>query len=104
MACLISPVAWVHHYHWIVPVIFALLGAAPLVQRPRLYAAGVVTVWFLCRLPWWGISWLNHRDWPRLPGRLLQNAGMVGGVVALGLLLWMYRRYVRPGGGGPRPD
>ena len=97
MACLISPVAWVHHYHWIVPVIFALLGAAPLVQRPRLYAAGVVTVWFLCRLPWWGISWLNHRDWPRLPGRLLQNAGMAGGVVALGLLLWMYRRYVRAG-------
>jgi alpha-1,2-mannosyltransferase len=40
---------------------------------------------------------LNHRDWPRLPGRLLQNAGMAGGVVALGLLLWMYRRYVRAG-------
>lgn len=96
IACLVSPVAWVHHYHWLIPVIFALLGATPLLQRPRLYAAGVVTVWFLCRLPWWGISWLNHRDWPRLPGRLLQNAGMAGGVLALGLMWWMYRRYVGP--------
>ncbi len=92
MACLVSPVAWVHHYHWIVPVIFALLGSRPLEQRPRLYAAGLVTAWFLCRLPWWGIDWLNHRTWPALPGRLLQNAGMAGGVLALGLLLWLDRR------------
>lgn len=99
IACLISPVAWVHHYHWIVVVILALLGSRPWAERPRLWAAGFVTVWFLCRLPWWGISWLNHRDWPRLPGRLLQNAGMAGGVIALGLLWWLYRRYVvGPGG------
>jgi alpha-1,2-mannosyltransferase len=71
VACLISPVSWVHHYHWVVVVILALLGADPLRERWRLYAASAVTVWFLCRLPWWGISWLNHRDWPRLPGRLL---------------------------------
>jgi alpha-1,2-mannosyltransferase len=96
VACLVSPVAWVHHYHWVVPAIFALLGAGPWVgaSRARAYAAGLVTVWFLCRLPWWGISWLNHRDWPRLPGRLLQNAGMAGGLLALGLLWWTYRRFV----------
>ena len=100
IACLVSPVAWVHHYHWIVPVIFALLGAAPLRQRQRLWAAGVVTAWFLCRLPWWGISWLNHRDWPRLPGRLLQNADMAGGLIALGLLWWMSRRHPLVDGSG----
>ena len=98
VACLISPVSWVHHYHWVVVVILALLGADPLRERWRLYAASAVTVWFLCRLPWWGISWLNHRDWPRLPGRLLQNAGMAGGVLALVLLWQLWRRYVAPDG------
>lgn len=100
LACLISPVAWVHHYHWMVVVIFAVLGSDPWRQRPRLYAAGVLTVWFLCRLPWWGISWLNHRDWPELPGRLLQNADLAGGLLALGLLWWIQRRY---GPGDPTP-
>lgn len=100
IACLVSPVAWVHHYHWIVPVIFALLGADPLRQRPRLWAAGLVTAWFLARMPWWGISWLNQPSWPQLPGRLLQNADMAGGLVALGLLWWVQRRY-RPADADP---
>lgn len=88
LACLLSPVAWIHHYHWIVVVIFALLGATPWRDRRRLVAAGVVTAWFLCRMPWWGIAWLNHRDWPALPGRLLQNADLAGGLLALALLWW----------------
>ena len=29
LACLLSPVAWIHHFHWIVVVVFALLGAQP---------------------------------------------------------------------------
>ena len=74
MACLLSPVAWIHHFHWIVVVILALLGADPWRERRRLLAAGLVLGWFLCRLPWWGISWLVN-DWPLEPvGRLLQNA------------------------------
>ena len=77
MACLLSPVAWIHHFHWVVVVIFALLGADPLRDRRRLWAGLGVTAFFLCRLPWWGISWLNHRDWPELPGRVLQNADVV---------------------------
>lgn len=93
LACLISPVAWIHHYHWMVVVIVAVLGSDPWRQRPRLYAAGVLTVWFLCRLPWWGIAWLNHPDWARFPGRTLQNADLVGGLLALGLLWWVQRRY-----------
>ena len=74
MAVLLSPVAWIHHLHWMVVVIFAILGADPLRDRRRLVAAGILTAWFLCRLPWWGISWLNHPEWPELPGRVLQNA------------------------------
>lgn len=91
LACLCSPVAWIHHFHWIVVVVLALVGGWPLV-RGRLVAAGVVMVWFLMRMPWWGISWLNRPDWPELPGRLLQNADVAGGVVALGLLWWVSRR------------
>jgi alpha-1,2-mannosyltransferase len=91
LACLLSPVAWIHHYHWIVVVILALLGADPLRDRRRVVAAGVVTAWFLCRMPWWGIAWLNHRDWPQLPGRLLQNADLAGGLLALALLWWIAR-------------
>ena len=92
MAVLLSPVAWIHHLHWIVVVIFAVLGADPLRDRRRLLAAGVVTAWFLCRLPWWGISWLNHPQWPELPGRILQNADTLGALVTLALLWWSSTR------------
>jgi alpha-1,2-mannosyltransferase len=94
MACLLSPVAWIHHLHWMVVVIFAILGADPLRDRRRLLAAGLVAAWFLCRLPWWGISWLGHPQWPELPGRVLQNADTLGSLVALVLLAWALRRTV----------
>lgn len=99
LACLLSPVAWIHHFHWVVVVILALLGAQPWRRAPgaqwwrsrRLVAALAVTAWFLMRMPWWGISWLNHPEWPELPGRILQNADVAGGLVALGLLWWVGR-------------
>ena len=97
LACLLSPVAWIHHYHWVVVVVFALLGADPLGQRWRMYAAGAVTVFWLCRLPWWGIDWLNQPSWPQLPGRILQNADAGGGLVTLGLLWWVWHRTLGPG-------
>ena len=92
MAVLLSPVAWIHHLHWMVVVIFALLGADPLRDRRRLVAAGVVTAFFLCRMPWWGITWLNHPDLPRWFGRVLQNADTFGSLLALGLLWWVLHR------------
>jgi alpha-1,2-mannosyltransferase len=91
MACLLSPVAWIHHFHWVVVVVFALLGPDPLRERRRLWASLGVTAFFLCRLPWWGISWLNHREWPEVPGRVLQNADVVGALGALLLLWWVTR-------------
>jgi alpha-1,2-mannosyltransferase len=91
LACLLSPVAWIHHFHWVVVVVLALLGAQPWRSRRRLVAGLVVLGWFLMRMPWWGISWLNHPEWPELPGRVLQNADVAGGLVALGLLWWVSR-------------
>lgn len=88
MAVLLSPVAWIHHLHWMVVVVFAVLGAQPLRDRRRVAAAAAITVFFLGRMPWWGISWLNQPDWPRWPGRVLQNADTFGSLLALGLLWW----------------
>ena len=62
-------------------------GRVPVAARGR----GVVAGWFLMRMPWWGITWLNHPEWPELPGRMLQNADVAGGLVALGLLWWVSR-------------
>ena len=66
MAVLLSPVAWIHHLHWMVVVIFAVLGADPLRDRRRLVGRRASSpAFFLCRMPWWGITWLSHPDWPR---------------------------------------
>jgi len=91
LACLLSPVAWIHHFHWVVVVVLALLGAQPWRSRRRLVAGLVVGGWFLMRMPWWGITYLNHPEWPELPGRALQNADVAGGLIALGLLWWVSR-------------
>ena len=84
VAVLCSPVSWIHHFAWMVVVIAALLGDG---RSPRRRAfAAVITVWFLCRMPWWGITWLAD-DYPmRWFGRTIQNADTVGAVVALVML------------------
>ena len=92
MAVLLSPVAWIHHLHWMVVVVFAILGSYPLRDRRRVLAAAAVTGFFLMRMPWWGISWLSHPHWPELPGRILQNADTFFSLAALGLLWWALHR------------
>lgn len=128
LAVLLSPVAWIHHLHWMVVVIPAVLGAqrsfglgarrgadrdaggdvgveveesapeAPGARdrtrdrardRRRLVAALVLTAWFLARMPWWGITWMANDWWPFAFGRLLQNADLLGALVALGVLWWV---------------
>jgi alpha-1,2-mannosyltransferase len=71
-----------------VVVIFAILGPDPLRDRRRLWAAGAVTGFFLCRMPWWGIIWLSHPELASWPGRILQNADTFGSLGALALLWW----------------
>ena len=92
LACLLSPVAWIHHFHWMVVVILAVLGADPWRDRRRALAAAVLLAWFIARLPWWGISWIANAWPPVLVGRLLQNADLVGALLALWLLAWSLAR------------
>lgn len=103
MAVLLSPVAWIHHLHWMVVVVFAVLGANPLRDRRRIAAAALITGFFLCRMPWWGITWLSHPDWPDLPGRMLQNSDVFFALTALGLLWWALH-LPEPGTGPDLPE
>jgi alpha-1,2-mannosyltransferase len=83
MAVLVSPVAWIHHFAWMVVVIGAVLGDGRV--RARVAGASLLLVWFLCRLPWWGSSWLGDGGAPWF-GRLLQNADLLGALIALAML------------------
>ena len=47
-------------------------------------------------MPWWGITWLSHPDWPRWIGRVLQNADTFGSLLALALLWWALHRVPPP--------
>ena len=104
MAVLLSPVAWIHHLHWMVVVVFAILGPDPLRDRRRLLGAAAVTGAFLCRMPWWGITWLTHPELPAWPGRILQNTDTFFCLGALALMWWaLHRRPVPDAEAQPRP-
>lgn len=55
---LVSPVSWIHHFHWVLPALFVLAVPAdrdePLLARPA-RVAGVAALWLLLVLhvPWW---------------------------------------------------
>ncbi len=87
VAFLVSPVSWIHHLHWVVVVVFAILGADPLRERARLWAGLAVTGWMLGRFVWWGVSMIAAGQPWVLPGRILQNSDCALAVVAL-VLLW----------------
>jgi alpha-1,2-mannosyltransferase len=89
VAVLISPVSWIHHLAWLAVVIPALIGDGR--DRRRWAYAAVVTGWFLCRLPWWGVRWRTYHHSTEFFGKMMQNADTVGAVVAL-VFLWLVLR------------
>jgi alpha-1,2-mannosyltransferase len=96
MAVLLSPVAWIHHFAWVVVVVGALVGSGRSVHRVVLGL--VMATWFWFRLPWLGLTWLAKDRPGEWFGLLLQNADCVGALVALGLLWWATGR------GASEPD
>jgi alpha-1,2-mannosyltransferase len=89
MAVLLSPVAWIHHFAWLVIAMGALVGDGR--SRRRLLYGGVAVAWFLCRLPWWGVTWLSEGRTLWF-GRLLQNADLLGALLVLAMLWDVVRR------------
>jgi alpha-1,2-mannosyltransferase len=86
LAVLLSPVAWIHHLVWIVPVLGVLAAAR---QWSWLL---VVAVFFALPIPWWGRTLVRHDVWG---GSVVQDAfGLAS--VALVLLLPLGPRAALP--------
>ncbi|MCE0536954.1 glycosyltransferase 87 family protein [Kineosporia rhizophila] len=98
-AYLISPVSWVHHMHWGVVVIGAVLGDGRDRRRVAVALAGAVLLWI--RMPWWGANLLAGNDVPNLVARVVQNSYSWWAALAL-LALWLLvaRKQQAP----PAPD
>ena len=95
LAVLLSPVSWVHHVHWGIVVVGALLGDA---RRPaRVVAAAVALGTLLARLPWWGANALATGDLPRWLARCMQSGYTLFALVSVLLLWWLLVR--RPDAG-----
>ena len=75
LAVLLSPVAWIHHMVWIVPVLGVLAAA----RRWGWFV--VVAVLFALPVPWWGRSLVRHGV---AGGQLVQDAF---GLAALALVV-----------------
>jgi alpha-1,2-mannosyltransferase len=91
VAFLISPVSWVHHMHWGVVVIGALLGDGR--DRRRIAAALTAAALLWMRLPWWGANLVADRDVPRVIARVVQNSYSWWAVLSL-VGLWLL--FARP--------
>ena len=82
LAVLLSPIAWIHHFVWFVPVIGALVADGS--HRRRVLVALAVVGVLLLRLPWWGWSLLDDGPFLSLIGVLMHNSYAL---LALGLLI-----------------
>lgn len=87
LAVLLSPVSWVHHLHWGIAVIAALLGDAR--NRNRTLAALVATTVLYLELPWWGGSMVAEGRGPAWAGHLLENSYTLFGLLSL-IALWVF--------------
>jgi alpha-1,2-mannosyltransferase len=97
VAFLISPVSWVHHMHWGVVVIGALLGDGRELRRVLVALTGTVLLWM--RLPWWGANMVADPHVNRVLARVVQNSYSLWALFAL-LALWllMARKAAEPAG------
>jgi alpha-1,2-mannosyltransferase len=86
LAALLSPVAWIHHFCWIVLALGVIVGDG---RSPRRVAtAGVIGALFISILPLWGKELLTSRAAPVLLARALEDAF---GFAALTVIVIIYR-------------
>jgi alpha-1,2-mannosyltransferase len=95
VAVLISPVSWIHHWHWAIAVIGALVGDGRV--RSRVAAALAVTAVMLLPLPWWGGAWSGWGVVGPVTGRIVEQSYTL---LAIGALLALWRLVAVPAAGG----
>jgi alpha-1,2-mannosyltransferase len=70
IACLISPITWVHHLVWLLPAIFMLIDIAvrsePELRNRRLAYLGAGFVVMSSSIVW--IWWAHPHGWAAFPG------------------------------------
>jgi alpha-1,2-mannosyltransferase len=98
---LVSPVSWIHHLVWVVPVLAVLLGDATDRRRVALVVGAAAVL--VLRLPYVGATFPNHfhAAWP---AAMLRDSY---GLLCLGLLLalgWMARKSDVDAPPRPRPS
>jgi alpha-1,2-mannosyltransferase len=101
LAALLSPVAWIHHFCWVVVVLGVLIGDG---RNPRrLLTAAAAGALFAYAVPFWGKELLIRQAAPVLLARTVEDAFTIAGLV---LIVIIFRtRTAGPGAGaGARPD
>ncbi len=91
VAVLVSPVSWMHHWHWGIAVVGAVLGDARV--RSRVVAAAVIWLVLLLPLPWWGGSWPGHGPIVSFLGYTVQQSYTL---LAIASLVVLWRLVARP--------
>jgi alpha-1,2-mannosyltransferase len=86
LAALLSPVAWIHHFCWIVLALGVIVGDG---RSPRrVAAAGAMGALFISILPLWGKQLLTEHAVPVVLARALEDTF---GLAALALIVIIYR-------------
>ena len=94
LAAALSPVAWIHHFCWVVLAIGVILGAGR--SWRRVTAALLTFALFASMLPIWAQSGLNAGRLPVLPARLAEDSFGLAALVLIGILYQLARTAGRP--------
>jgi alpha-1,2-mannosyltransferase len=90
LACLLSPVAWIHHLAWTPLVLAVVVGDGR--DRRRVVLAVGVWLWFVLRIPWYGMSMLTLNIGPSWFARFLQQGYGLAAIALVFVLVWVVRR------------
>ena len=85
VAVLVSPVSWLHHLHWGVVVVGALVGAGRPLHRAVVGGLALVTLWVAW--PWHGANLLAAGQVPEVLARAVQSGDLWWACLAL-VALW----------------
>ncbi|GAA2119953.1 glycosyltransferase 87 family protein [Actinomadura napierensis] len=96
LSVLLSPVGWIHHLVWMIPVVGALVGDGR--DTRRCLSGLAIWIFFLFPLPWWGahLSGTGHAPITRVWGSLERDAfGLAAIAAVLVLGIWLPNRLAR---------